>query len=1410
MPDFIGPIEVPEIAPSGTFPLAPDYPHGVALERRVAVHRFGSANAKIEQRYLLGGGPKRYIFRRTGLCREDVEALRDFWDLRSGPYQPFTYNAPADSHGGATSAVTVRFADEALTLEELVDGVTAGLELIQEPSSAPSYTVSATVTRFPGETLAAALLGQAQTVIPLVKITPRASGATAAYLSDRRCTVGGQLYQRRLIGFPEGITQSLNGEADQAVMEWGNADRVMRDWARAVNLLNAVVEISFYHVGSQIKQDFWAGVATEIAGEASPVLVMRCSDPLENVALQYPPRTVSRYCDNLFDDGNGCPFASAGTLDTVNFPSASADSCDQGFNTPNGCQAHGMDNYYRGIFVQPQRVTMRASSGGIGLGIGRPRVTASSVVNETNYGATIPAIFTNVTLPVRTLLMLARDEDEFFAALGVVGEGPLGLASGGHRLDGQTNHGPGGLGLRLSTGPTPNADHFSLSSTGDPAGEERAAGTAFVELRRTDAKGFQISADAPHELIAVVSTGLKGYTWSAPGSRTSGVTLTNPAWVAVNVFLQALRRQFQSAADQEQAFDVAAAIAFATTCATTVTRLIGSGTTQQFQFHGILSERKPVRDWLREILNNALGYYSFSFGKLRLGARVDSVAVSAYTVGNTLLDSLEVNRRKPEFNELTVSFAGRVAADDGSVQLQQDHVRHRDDDAQAEEGSTAAPSRRTGEMNLAGTIDRDQAARICVTRVREEVGGITAQERRELRDFRFRTTLLGLESEVGQVVSYTGDEAPGGVMEGRVTRIRVNWDYSVDIECRGVNDSMYDLTVGSTATDVVPDPLPDERTPELRPGDVENLDAQEDPEIDPATGQTMSRVTVSYDEPADSPSFEGTVIWGRHFDGVDPGDPGDPIEEPWEVTRIGVNATPEARRLPLFPVTGKVLGVAATSYSATQTVPLVWATAPKDFVLLDGKQSAPTTPANPWAQWVSGGLDLSCDKNPEADLEAYVIAFTGDLEPYDVSEEGSVMKAGNVIGEVPARNVTGERMHFYWQEPVYECLSDGTTISLKTGAKEWTADEWLIETADGVFEGVNVQILDDAGGVVAHHELVDNAAGSLTFAAASIPTGRLRFRFRGQNGEMKFWIAARDRSGNTSAWAEVPPAEPLARDGTTDRAAPLVITAPGSFRTYYTTGLTGLSSIVDAQSARSLSGVVGVQIMARSEEEAEDDPDAAKMYSIRGIHTAEIELTYSRDGVTSLQTKTWRFPWNGGGPAHIDTIPFTGWVQAARYVIDLPEVFIAMTAGEVIGCRVRVANAWGFGPWAEAYAELVRQAGTPVPTGSVAQMTAAVMEEPTFGSLASRIDVGRYHVIGPLTGAMTINLPSPPPQAGEEMEYEIRQPVGAEGYAVSFGTGMKDVPPVTRRQAAKIMIRMRAESASVMRCIGFHTLQWAE
>ena len=70
-----------------------------------------------------------------------------------------------------------------------------------------------------------------------------------------------------------------------------------------------------------------------------------------------------------------------------------------------------------------------------------------------------------------------------------------------------------------------------------------------------------------------------------------------------------------------------------------MTALVGAGSETQFKFRGTLQEEKPLRDWLQEVLMNCLGYYTFSFGKLKIGVRENSSTVEAFTIGNIVFNS---------------------------------------------------------------------------------------------------------------------------------------------------------------------------------------------------------------------------------------------------------------------------------------------------------------------------------------------------------------------------------------------------------------------------------------------------------------------------------------------------------------------------------------------------------------------------------------------------------------------------------------------------------------------------------------------------------------------------------------------------------------------------------------------------
>src|ERR1035437_8202853 len=279
MSDSIGRITVPTVINSGqTFPLTTQYPFGFSVERPVIVHRFGSRDAKQEQRDYAGIGPRKFQFKRPNLNWTESRQLKAVWESMQGPWKAFTYYVP--NPDGTTTTVLVTFEQAPISFEYLRNAAQVGLNLVEvvDPAAAPSYTVASTCLRFPSSGLATALLSEVQQIIPLVHIRTREAasaplwssivtyhagdlamsggGVPAAlilastttnpnpldwqtnidcppsefYLSDRRVTVGGHLYLPRLVAIGEAgsdvlISQDIKGASDNVRFAFGNADR---------------------------------------------------------------------------------------------------------------------------------------------------------------------------------------------------------------------------------------------------------------------------------------------------------------------------------------------------------------------------------------------------------------------------------------------------------------------------------------------------------------------------------------------------------------------------------------------------------------------------------------------------------------------------------------------------------------------------------------------------------------------------------------------------------------------------------------------------------------------------------------------------------------------------------------------------------------------------------------------------------------------------------------------------------------------------------------------------------------------------------------------------------------------------------------------------------------------------------
>lgn len=884
MADVLAGINVPDLTPSGVFPLAPEFGWSVTREPVVVVHRFENkaANRKIEQRFVKGDGMRRFVVQKSVLTKAESDALYLFWSERKGPYQPFQYTH-TDAAGG-TETVYVRFADAPFEFDWVAAAVVStGLELVEVPWDAqannwatPDYTVASTDTRFPGGALATALTSQLHRLVPLLVITPRDTSKIMR-LSDRRCTVAGDLFQARLVDWGP-LELSKNGEVDQASFTLGNADDVLSKVAEAVNLRDARIEFSLFHQGTGVKLDLWAGYLEEFDETERSAVRLRAVDGIAQMTQPYPPFPMVRSCWKKFGSSQ-CGWTSG--LDTTHFPSASGASCDKSYDGPNGCLAHQNKLRYGGVLIHPQGAQIKDNSTGF-LGMNRSKVTATSVINDGIYGAVPAEVFTDDEMPVDSIVAAGRDESDFYNALGIIGRGPLTsfAAAGKHLLDGQPCHGAAkgttdGFRIAYGADPAGATDFFSLDVVGNQTGgdwrkvysgnstydDNFAAGLAFATIRRSDAKGIQPSSIAEHKMQVFVTGGLGGWTWTAPGARSLTAPLTNPVWVFLNTYLRGRGLFEATAAEQEATFDVAAAVAAAAVCDSQVASLIDGSLETQFKFRGTIggpTGQKPLKQWLEEIQANYLGYFRWDFGRLAVGVRSNSSVTAAYTEGNILARSLRRSMRREAFNRLIVNFADR------DYEYQGNAVVYTDEDSAAANASGSVLEFRQGTLNLVGTSTKSQAMRIAIANAREELGGINETEQRKARRYTMATTILGLDTAPGDVISFTGPEVPDGYAEGRVNRMRVNPDFSVEIEWASTTDGMYDMVNGPKPVDIAPAVVPTDPV-DLVPADVRAISGQAfqiaAQTIEDSNGVKWKAVDLTYDPPSPLNLFWGVNCW---------------------------------------------------------------------------------------------------------------------------------------------------------------------------------------------------------------------------------------------------------------------------------------------------------------------------------------------------------------------------------------------------------------------------------------------------------------------------------------------------------------------------------------------------------------------
>jgi hypothetical protein len=285
-----------------------------------------------------------------------------------GPWQAFNYNVP--NPDGTTNIVLVTFEQARTSFEYLRNAVQVGLNLIEvvDPTQAANYAINSTCVRFASSALSAALLSEVQQIIPLVHIHVRESAVPDIYLSDRRVTVGGQLYLPRLTGIGElgsGVlfSQDIKGSSDNVRFTFGNADRAMTQLANDTNLKYAEIDLCLFHVNSGILLQLWKGAIQNFVSDGTPVFPVTCSDGFFQIMNQYPERQVSRQRWKTFNDGISCPWAArAASATQVTAKGGDPTSCDCYLESPNGCQVHGMSPYFGAQQADPQEWSSRTSS----------------------------------------------------------------------------------------------------------------------------------------------------------------------------------------------------------------------------------------------------------------------------------------------------------------------------------------------------------------------------------------------------------------------------------------------------------------------------------------------------------------------------------------------------------------------------------------------------------------------------------------------------------------------------------------------------------------------------------------------------------------------------------------------------------------------------------------------------------------------------------------------------------------------------------------------------------------------------------------------------------------------------------------------------------------------------------------
>ena len=164
----------------------------------------------------------------------------------------------------------------------------------------------------------------------------------------------------------------MGGESDDASFTFGNADRVMRDLANDVDLYRASIEFSLFHVGHGHQARSLEGRYRQLVARRRPgVQGHRRGWPVRTEPAIPDAQDLAHLLEAL--QLAACPYSTTARSTWFTSRTPMPLKCDKGYDTPNGCLAHGMKRYYGG---DPRRTAGRPDQGQLDRRVGLRAVHA--------------------------------------------------------------------------------------------------------------------------------------------------------------------------------------------------------------------------------------------------------------------------------------------------------------------------------------------------------------------------------------------------------------------------------------------------------------------------------------------------------------------------------------------------------------------------------------------------------------------------------------------------------------------------------------------------------------------------------------------------------------------------------------------------------------------------------------------------------------------------------------------------------------------------------------------------------------------------------------------------------------------------------------------------------------------------